>query len=104
MLQTVKKLFGWTPSDIAAWEKIRKKGLWHFELWYGLAFSGIIFMVMGIVIFFTWVQVAVSLASLLFQLAFAAIVCLLGGLVTSLATWWIEEHIYRKIVQSRLPR
>ena len=53
---------------------------------------------------FTWVQVAVSLASLLFQLAFVAIVCLLGGLITSLVTWWMEDGIYRKIVQSRLPR
>jgi hypothetical protein len=103
MLKAVKKLFDWTPSDIAAWERIRQRGLWHFVQWYGLAFSGIMFIVMGTVTFFTWTQTPASLASLLFQLVFVAIVCLLGGLITSLVTWWMEESIYRKITQSRLP-
>ena len=56
MLKTVKKLFDWTPSDIAAWGKIRQKGLRRFMLWYGLAFSGIMFLVMGTVTFFTWAK------------------------------------------------
>jgi hypothetical protein len=101
MLKTVKKLFDWTPSDIAAWEKIRQKGLLRFMLWYSLTFSGIIFFVMGTLTFFTWVQAAASLASLLFQLIFVGIICLLGGLITCLLTWWMEEHIYRRITQSR---
>jgi hypothetical protein len=54
MLKTVKKLFDWTPSDIEAWERIRQKGLPRFMLYYGLAFSGIMFLMMGIVSFFTW--------------------------------------------------
>jgi hypothetical protein len=49
MLKTVKILFDWTPSDITAWERIRQKGLPRFMLWYGLAFSGIMFLVMGTV-------------------------------------------------------
>ena len=101
MLQAVKKLFDWTENDIAAWERIRQKGLRRFMLWYGLAFSGIMFLVMGTVTFFTWLQTITSLASLLFQLAFVATVCLLGGLITSLVTWWMEEYIYRRITQSR---
>ena len=101
MLQAVKKLFDWTENDIAAWERIRQKGLRRFILWYGLAFSGIMSLVMGAVTFFTWLQTITSLASLLFQLAFVATVCLLGGLITSLVTWWMEEYIYQKITQSR---
>jgi hypothetical protein len=101
MIKIVKKLFDWTKSDIAAWEKIRKKGLMYFVLWYGLAFSGMMFLATGVVTFFAWKPA--SLASLLFQLAFVAIICLLGGLITSLVTWWMEESIYRKITQSRLP-
>jgi hypothetical protein len=101
MLKTVRKLFDWTPSDITAWESIRQKGLWHFGLWYGFAFSGIMFLVMGAVAFFTWFQLLASFASLLFQLIFVAIVCLLGGLIASLVTWWMEERIYRKIAKFR---
>ena len=101
MRQAVKKLFDWTPGDIAAWVKIRQKGLGHFILWYGLAFSGIMFLVMGAVTIFTWFQAPVSLASLVFQLAFVASACLVGGLIASLATWWMEERIYRKITQPR---
>ena len=32
----LKKYFDWTPSDLAAWEKIRAKGLRHFILWFVL--------------------------------------------------------------------
>ena len=102
MLKAIKKLFDLTESDIAAWEKIRQKGLWRFMLWYGLGFSGIMFLVMGIVTFFTWLPAPAGLASLFFQLIVVAIVCLLGGFITSLVTWWMEDGIYRKITQSRL--
>lgn len=101
MFQAVKKLFDWTPSDIAAWESIRQKGLWHFTCWYGLAFSGIMFIVMGAVTVFTWAQAPANFASLLFQLAFVAGVCLLGGLIASLLTWWMEERIYQNSMRSR---
>jgi len=44
----LKKLFDWTPSDIAQWEKIREKGLRHFVYWYGIQrFSGILFIFFG---------------------------------------------------------
>ncbi len=54
-----------------------------------------------------WVQTSVlepalapvSFASLLFQLTFDAIVCLSGGLVTGLLTWWLEDGIYQKITK-----
>jgi hypothetical protein len=97
MLQTVKKLFNWTPSDIVAWERIRKKGLCHFVLWYGLlAFARIMFIVMGAVTFFTWVRAAASLASLLFQLAFVAVVCLLYGTYRDeLLTWVAARFRFR---------
>jgi hypothetical protein len=101
MLKAIKILFDWTESDIAAWERIRQKGQWQFALWYGLAFSGIMFLVIGAVTIFTWAQAKENLASLIFQLVFAAIICLLGGLIASLATWWMEEHIYWKIMHSR---
>lgn len=103
MRQTVKKLFDWTESDIAAWERIRQKGLWHFIGWYGmLAFGGAMFSLTGLVTFFAWFRTSGGLANLLFQLGFAASACLLGGLITSLVTWWMEESIYRKIMRSRL--
>lgn len=100
MLQAVKKLFDWTPSDIAAWERIRQKGLICFTLWYGLTFSGIMFLIAVAIALFTWAKPVGSLASMIFPLTLIAIVCLLGGLITSLVTWWIEERIYQKIIHS----
>ncbi len=104
MLKTVKKLFDWTPSDIAAWEKIRQKGLGHFLLWYELSFGGVMFVLLGAVNFFNWIGTSASLAFLLFELAVICSVCLLGGIIVSLATWWLEERIYRKIMQTRSVR
>jgi len=101
MLRMVKKLFDWTPSDIAAWERIRQKGLWRFSLWYGLGFSGILFLLMGAVTILFWFKEPTSIGGLFFQLAFTAGVCLLGGLIASLTTWWMEERIYQKIMRSR---
>lgn len=34
--------------------------------------------------------------NLIVELGFIALVCLLGGLVASLATWWMEEKLYQK--------
>jgi hypothetical protein len=101
MLSAVKKLFDWTESDIEAWERIREKGLWRFMRWYGLGFSGILFIVMSAVTFFSWLQASSAMASLLFQLLFTAALCLLGGLIASLGTWWLEENIYLKIMRFR---
>jgi hypothetical protein len=101
MLSAVKKLFDWTESDIAAWERIRKKGLWRFMSWYGLGFSGILFIVISTVTFFSWLQASAGITSLLFQLLFTATLCLLGGLIASLGTWWLEENIYLKIMRFR---
>ena len=42
-----------------------------------------------------------SMDSLLLQLAFSVCVCLLGGLITGLLTWWLEDGIYQKIKKSR---
>jgi hypothetical protein len=43
----LKKWFDWAPSDIAAWEKLRAKGLGRFVPWYGCAFGGILFILLG---------------------------------------------------------
>ena len=98
MKKTIKKLFDWTPSDVLAWEKIRKQGLWHFVLCYGVfTFGMALFILTGGVTFIIWVLEPVSFTSLLFQLVFVASVCLLGGLTTGLLTWWLEDAIYQKI-------
>jgi len=70
-------------------------------LWYGLTFSGIMFLIAGIVALFTWARPVESIASLIFQLTLVAVVCLLGGLIVSLFTWWLEESIYQRILRSR---
>ena len=102
MQKAIKKLFDWTPRDIAAWEKMRQPSWRHFVFWYGvIGFGPILFGVAGGITFFAWLLAPVGLASLLFQLAFVACVCLLGGLITGLLTWWLEEGIYQKIIKSR---
>jgi hypothetical protein len=98
----LKKWFDWTPSDVAAWEKIRARGLWHFVRWYGLGlFGGGLSILLGGVTFYRWMQSPVSLAGLGLELALVASLCLLGGALNSLLTWWLEESIYRKIVAGR---
>ncbi len=102
MKKAIKKLFDWTPRDISAWEKIRQPGFWHFVLWYGvITFGAILFIVTGGITFLVWVLAPESIASLLFQLIFVVGVCLLGGLITGLLTWWLEDGIYKRITKSR---
>lgn len=100
----IKKLFDWTPRDIAYWEKIRQKGLRYFIGWYGIVITGgLLFLVFGLVTFFIWLRqvlgAQISPTSLIFlvvQLIFVALVCLAGGIVNSLITWAVEERLYRK--------
>ena len=105
----LKKYFDWTPRDISTWEMIRKKGLRNFVFWYGLvSFGGILFILLGGAVFVPWAkaflenQVTISIAAiphftfLVLELLFVAAVCVLGGLFTSLVTWFMEEAIYRK--------
>ncbi len=100
----IKKLFDWTPRDIAYWEKIRQRGLVKFIIWYGLLITGgLLFVVFGLATIFLWLRQAwgaqVTASSLYFlvgQLVFVALVCLLGGLINSLATWVVENRLYRK--------
>jgi hypothetical protein len=94
----LKKWFDWTPSDIAAWEKIRARGLGNFLLWYSGIFSGGLFVILSGVTLFNWLRTPGSVAALGLELAFVAVGCILGGLLNSRLTWWLEESIYRKIV------
>jgi hypothetical protein len=100
----IKKLFDWTPRDIAYWEKIHQKGLGKFIVWYGLFISsGLLFLVFGLVTFFIWLRqtsgiqiTSMSLIFLLGQLIIVALVCLVGGIINSLITWVVEDKLYRK--------
>jgi hypothetical protein len=44
-----------------------------------------------------------SFPGLVLELLFVAAACLLGGLITALVTWAVEERIYRKIVAGNRP-
>jgi hypothetical protein len=100
----IKKLFDWTPRDIAYWEKIHQKGLGKFIARYGVVISGgLLFLVFGLVTFFLWLRQTVgtqtspmSLIFLLGQLIFVALVCLVGGIINSLITWLVEDRLYKK--------
>ncbi len=100
----IKRLFDWTPRDIAYWEKIRSHGLLRFITWYGIVISaGVLFGVFGLVTFAIWLTHAwgahvtsTDLIFLLGQLVFSALVCLLGGMLNALITWVVEERLYRK--------
>jgi biotin transporter BioY len=100
----IKKLFDWTPRDIAYWEKIHQKGFGNFIRRYGVLISGgLLFLVFGLVTFFIWLRqtlgtqvTTMSLIFLLGQLIVVALVCLLGGIVNSLITWVVEERLFRK--------
>ena len=99
----LKRFFDWTPADVAAWEKLRARGLRHFVLWYGIQlFAGLLFLFLGGAALLLRVKdvfehQAASIIGLVLELLFIAIACLLGGLIAGLATWALEEHIYRKI-------
>jgi hypothetical protein len=100
----LKKLFDWTPRDIAYWEKIHQKGLGKFIVWYGVIISGgLLFLVFGLVTFFIWLRqtsgilfTPTSLIFLLGQLIIVGLVCLVGGIINSLITWAVEDRLYRK--------
>jgi hypothetical protein len=100
----IKKLFDWTPRDIAYWEKVHQQGLRRFILWYGMVITaGLFFILFGLVTFFFWLrQVSggpVTFARIVFlvgQLLVIALVSLLAGLVNSLITWIVEERLYGK--------
>jgi len=100
----IKKLFDWTPRDIAYWEKIRQKGILYFISWYGVIITGgLLFLLFGIVTLFNWIRqvsgaqiTQLSWIFLAFQLIIVALVCLIGGIANSLITWVVEERLYRK--------
>ena len=53
----LKKLFDWTPRDIAYWEKVHQAGLKRFIRWYGIFISGgLLFLVFGLVTVFIWLR------------------------------------------------
>jgi len=100
----IKKLFDWTPRDIAYWEEIRQKGLGYFILWYGLVImAGLLFLVLGGLNLFGWIRqvygtqiTRISWIFLAGQLIFLALVCIVAGIANSLITWVVEERLYRK--------
>ncbi len=100
----IKKLFDWTPRDIAYWEKIQNKGLWKFIIWYGIAITGgLLFLIFALMTIFIWLRQSIgsgiTSARLVFiagQLAFVLIVCLVFGVINSLITWVVEQRLYRK--------
>ena len=101
----LKKLFDWTPRDIAQWEKIRQEGLPHFIFWYGVQlFAGVLFIFLGASALLIWIRASLethvmNVAGLGLELLFIAAACLIGGVVNSLFTWLMEENIYRKIMR-----
>jgi hypothetical protein len=103
----IKRLFDWTPCDIAYWERIREKGLRHFVGWYGVMISGgVLFILFGLVTVFMWLKqfsgmryTQTSLIYLVGELIFVALVCLIAGIINSLVTWVVEERLYRKYAQ-----
>lgn len=100
----LKRLFDWTPRDIAYWEKIRQRGFGKFIFWYGVLISGgMLFIIFGALTFLGWIKQTWSmkvtpynLYFLVGQLVFVALVCLVGGIINSLITWVVEERLYRK--------
>ena len=108
----LKRWFDWTPRDIAAWERIRARGLRHFIAWYGLGVSGgILFLIpgggaliSGCKAFFEFPAAGrgdwmARLAYLALNLLFIAVFCLAVGVINSLVTWVVEERLYRKYKQ-----
>ena len=91
-----ERFFNWTAQDVADWEKVREKGLLRFILRYGMMlFSGVLFVLLaGTVLLFTWNGPRAT--RLMPELIFIALACLVGGLLNSLITWWMEEKLYKK--------
>lgn len=102
-----KYFFNWTPDDVAAWEKIRAKGIPHFIGWYGLQlFGGGLFVLLGGIALLLWIKTTLethvaNLVGLALQLFFIAAACLLGGIVAALLTGTMEEGIYQKMLKRR---
>ena len=100
----IKKLFDWTPRDIAYWEQIHQKGLGNFIARYGvIASGGLLFIVFGLIAIFTWLRQLKGtpitpnyIIFLIGQLAFVAIIALVAGVINSLITWVVEERLYKK--------
>jgi hypothetical protein len=100
----IKRLFDWTPRDIAYWEKIQTRGKWKFILWYGVGITGgVLFLVFGLITFVQWFRqfseaynTSASLFILFGQLLFTAVVCLVAGILNGVITWLVEERQYRK--------
>ncbi len=107
----IKKLFDWTPRDIATWEKIQKKGLGRFVLWYGIVVTGgLLFLALGIAALVGWLRrlAGQPIASedwlfLVVQLVFLVVVSSIAGVFNSLITWLVEQRLYRKCKARRMP-
>jgi hypothetical protein len=97
-----KYFFNWTPSDVAAWEKIRAKGFGRFVIWYGVKlFGGGLFILLGGAVLLLWVKDgSANPAGLGLELLFVVVVCLMGGVINSLLTWAMEERIYQNMIKS----
>jgi len=111
-----KHFFNWTPQDTAQWEAIRRKGLLHFVLWYGIViFGGILFVILGGLAVLAWIKAylqepaagtaatGAQLAFLGLELLFIAVACLIAGMLNSLLTWAMEEAFYRKMIKRAAP-
>jgi hypothetical protein len=100
----IQKLFDWTGRDIAYWEKIQKKGLGNFILWYGIAITGsLLFIVLGLMALLGCLRRMAGSAGtsndwmfLMVQLVFIALVSIVAGVANSLITWVVEQRLYRK--------
>ena len=103
-MRMIKKLFDWTPRDIAYWEKVQRKGFGNFILIYGVVVTGgLLFLIFGLTTFFSWFRktagLPITTTGLIFlagQLAFVALVCLIFGVINSLLTWVVEQRLYLK--------
>ena len=105
----IKKIFDWTPRDLAYWERIRQRGLPNFIVRFGvIASGGLLFVVFGLITLINWLKglngVSINLYRIVFllvQLAFVALVALVAGVINSLITWVVEEKLYRKYKASK---
>jgi len=99
-----KKLFDWTPRDLAYWESLRQKGFVRFIFIYGaIVTGGLFFLILGGYTLFNWLRqfgvTPISQAQVLFlvsKLVFVGLVSLVAGLINSLVTWIVEERLFRK--------
>ena len=81
------------------WPAIRARGLWHFVLLRGVLFWG------GLMFFAMLVMLAVKfgIGHPRFPLLVGvdAGLCLIGGLVWGLTTWFLNERLYRALLISK---